>query len=301
MKAIATLSFLLPALLWMTGCATINPEEFFQNKKHYETDKPFRMADDVIDASLLSQKGQVVLSADMGHGIGTDLTWAAGRKFLLSAGYSADRMSSDVQENALMHIYYPDGRVYYGRVTYQLDNELSANSGHVAIGRYRAFGKAGRNEHYLGIAAGKSTNTYTYHPLSGDGYTFSPDDLTYSYIFTETRSWMRYYFQENIGFVTPHTEGALMARLSYVRFSGREFTMSYPLTPGEMIPDAFVLHPGMKFGVGGKYIRFQMLFNWSVSLTGAEDPKWYPTRLSVGVVARLGAGHSTPAIRHKPL
>ena len=172
MKATSSIRLLLPALLWLTSCGltrNIQPEDFFRDKKSYEEDKPFRMTDDVIDAPLLSRKSQVYLATNMGHGVGTDIAVAVSRNLIVSGGFSFDKMGSERQDNTVVKGYYSDSTIYSERLTYQLDNILSTQSGHLAVGWYRSFGKAGRNEHYLGMATGKTVNTYRYHPISGDG------------------------------------------------------------------------------------------------------------------------------------
>jgi len=184
----------------------------------------------------------------------------------------------------MMHLTFGNDSSSYEDVHYSQDHSLRSKSFSLATGFYKAFGHIGRSEQYAGMAYGKAENKYTY-----SSYKQTSEDIgSYNYSFTESRTFYQYFFQNNIGFVTPRTEGALIARLSYVHFTNQHFEQDYQTEAYKMVSDNFVFQPGMKIGYGSKSLRLQLQCGWNIPLTSGSDLKWYSAKVEAGIVLRIG-------------
>jgi hypothetical protein len=119
-------------------------------------------------------------------------------------------------------------------------------------------------------------------------YKQSDEDLaSYCYAFREKRTFRQYFIQNNIGFVKRKTEGALIARLSYLQFDNQHFEQDYPVSTYAMVPDNVVFQPGIKFGYGTSSLRLQVQCGANIPLNTCSDLKWYSTRIEAGITWKI--------------
>ena len=271
----------LPALLLLVlqGCATIDPEEFFRGRK-YEADKQFRMKAANMDAPLRSQKGESQFNLKFSKGISLDAAVAITPRFgFVVNGAFSGAGNASTEGGAMMHVIYEDGDTELTYIPYELENSLEEGSVSAGLIHYQPLGISGRSEQILGIQFGTTDCRYTYvaelHNEVNDVYTFM-----------ESRNWTQYYLQQNLGFVTTYTEGALMARISYMRFSGQAFEEAYPIDHYTMDDSQWVFQPGLKFAAGWKKVRFNLQCSFNLPLSG--DVKWYGAQVEGGLTFRFG-------------
>jgi len=276
-------TLLLTALLLVQSCVTINPKEFFKQQPTYQVDKPFKMQDGAVEAPLLSQKGQIHVTANTLQGGNVHVAAAVTSQFAVLVSGSLGSAKEEKDLSKMMHITYADSASGYEDVHYRETHKYKSGVLSLAVGHYKTFGKSGRCEQYAGMAYGSAENSYTYC-----SYKQSDADIaSYCYAFRESRMFRQYFIQNNLGFVKRKSEGALIARMSYLQFDNQHFEQDYPVETYTMVSGNLVFQPGIKFGYGSRSVRFQAQCGANINLTGGSDLKWYSTRLEAGVTWKI--------------
>ncbi|MBK5286383.1 MAG: hypothetical protein JJE25_13370, partial [Bacteroidia bacterium] len=141
-----------------------------------------------------------------------------------------------------------------------------------AIGYYDSFDKHGIYEAVAGWGFGSAESRYRF---TANEY---PE---YNAAFIERRNFYSVFLQNNLGYSSKVTEGALGARFTYLRFTGQNFTGDYETTKYEMKNVNFLLEPALHFGAGWKQLRGFLEYGFAIPL-GSTDVDW-------GGTFRLGA------------
>ncbi len=278
MKTIANLKnlLLLSILFLLQGCSAyykVDAEKFFKNQK-YESDKPFKMRDGSIQAPLMSQKGQFNITLDYLHGFSTTLSGAVSKRMFILGGASYLKSKNNVSDRKLFILDNSSGTPSTVNLNYNLALELESTSAFAAAGFYKTFGKCGRWDYYGGVAYGTAKNNYTYQVEFSDSYSF-----------LESRTYFQYFLQNDFGYVTGRTEGAIISRVSLMHFDKREFIKNYPAPDYHMENEQFVFQPGFKFA-WGRVVRAYVQCGWNVPL-GQSQLKWFSTNVQAGIQIRL--------------
>jgi hypothetical protein len=285
-----TAQFLLLAATALTlqGCwsggyypiSTVNTNKFIK-QRNYETDHPFVLQDNSINAPLVSQKGQINVSAHINNGISGVVTVAVSDKIFVEGGFTHLKNS---QLETLVGSFetienWSDGQsnVFYRSYNYDKMVDINNLTFFAGAGVYKTFGKNGRWENHAGLSYNRAATEYS--------YIFMPGGLS-RYSFEETRKYASLFLQSDFGYVTRKTEGAIIARAKWNYYTDQDFEEQPYISTYEMKKNQVIFQPGFQFAYGGKFRVFTQV-TWNIPL-GTSAAKWMSTNGKFGIMLKFG-------------
>lgn len=162
-------------------------------------------------------------------------------------------------------------------IAYEKKLTLSQNQTDFSIGYYSSFGGHGIYEAISGWGQGSAENEYKYSSKENTGY---------SAAFSERRNFYQIFLQNNLGYATARTEGALCARLTYQRFTSQSFVAEYEIPKYAMEKVNVLIEPALHFGYGGKKLKGFFDYGFVIPL-GNSDVEWGPGTFRLGVSFKI--------------
>ncbi|MBK5285445.1 MAG: hypothetical protein JJE25_08565 [Bacteroidia bacterium] len=300
------------AIIVIHGCSPttsiyqFDEVQYFKNK-NYKKEMPFNMVGGNISAVLFSEKEQdktnaadipednsikstnllknnkVKISGALSFkGGDLKIAYSPAKKIMLIVNASSFAQSS-VESGfiSLPNTRYDTtwtssvgGQVESTSITHGYDSFLAKktltskqNQMEFAIGYYDSFDKHGIYEAVAGWGLGSAENSYKF------AVKWLRTSTDYNTTFMERRNVYSFFLQNNLGYSTKVTEGALCARLTYLRFTGQNFTRDYDTPEYEMENTNLLIEPAFHFGAGWKKFRGFLEYGFVIPL-GSTDVDW---------------------------
>jgi hypothetical protein len=265
----------------------VNTVKFMAEQK-LEKDQTFTTREQGIITPLLSAKGQVNWSTNFIHGINSNFAVAISNKMFLTVGGTymhsednVDKTGSFEIEHGIWNENHYDYYISTANRNYNINQMIENYSFNVGAGFYKTFSKNGRWDYFAGFGHGRAITQYDYH-FDNTSY---PDGYSSDYTFIEERAFNQVHLQSNFGYVSRQTEGAIVARISWMHFNTQQLTNLFNYKTYEMKKDEFVFQPAMHFAYGGKFRIFTNI-GWNVPL-GNNQMKWFSTNVQLGVILKF--------------
>jgi hypothetical protein len=266
---------------------SVNTTKFIEEKK-YEADQPFTARDQSVSVPMLSQKGQVNWSANIIHGLNSNIAIAVSKKMFITAGGTYMHSTENTKETGGMEvtseIWDSDHYNYATAMNtfdYNLDKTISNLSINVGAGFYKTFSKNGRWDYFASFNHGNASTQYNYS-FDNSGYLKFNQS---AYTFIESRNFNQVFLQSDFGYVSNHSEGAIVARAAWTHFTTQKFESEYPIPTYAMRKDEFVFQPTLHFAYGGT-LRIFSNVGWNVPL-GDNQMKWFSTNVQLGFILKF--------------
>ena len=266
---------------------TVANTDKFIRERNYEKEHPFQMRDEAINVPMISQKGQVNWSTNLIHGVNSSITVGVSNKMFVEAGGTYTRSKNTEQKSANIEYttYYSNydnttsSNTYNSQTYYNLNLALEGYSYNVGAGFYKTFGKKGIWDYHAGFANGNSSSSYAY-----DIELYNTSGNT-QYSFEEKRKYYQFFLQTDFGYETNMTEGAIVARTSWIHFTNQEFHKSLDIPDYQMQSSEFVFQPAFHFAYGNTFKVFTQC-GWNIPL-GNSQLKWFSTNVQAGIICEI--------------
>jgi len=277
-----------------------NPAEYF-SKQDRKYEMPFWMNGGNISSALLNAKESFIhpenfkrvnLSVALNSGGGSlRFAYATKKKFVFMANYSPSTKNDVAKGSMITNATITSTPMTYGWSTapnanstsweskeampYTIEHNRSQTDYEFAAGRYAFIGTQGLWESFAGLGITNAENKYNYSFGDEETTTYYSTHSSnhFNESFSDQRAAYKIFLQNNIGYLTRATEGALGSRFTYLHFTKQEFKSSTPISNYEMMRGALLFEPSVHFGIGFNNFKLYSEYAWAIPV-GGSDVKW---------------------------